>query len=296
MSTKFKEIFEGLAGEIPRKSIRVRNQRGDRIAYITARVAQNRLDEVLGPENWECEWKIVGEVAKGNTLIVLADCTVRIRLGDQTVSRSDTGGASNPDPIVARKGAVSDAFKRACVQFGIGRELYGDGVADFEADEIESVEPSAPPQQPRAKDAPKPAPAKPKPAVSIARLAQGVGDQTDRDFWAWLEGFIKEEGSRLEEIGADPESGELPPDWKNPANAIRLINHLINWLNDRGLVAERCDASKDNKLKARAVAYAWAKEDAKFQGEFDREVDAWRDKLSAEAVAWRTPSKPKAGA
>lgn len=300
MSTAHKDTFTALAEKIPAKHVRVRKQHGKDVHYITARIAQNRLDEVLGPENWECDWRIVGEVPKGNTLIILADCTVRIRLGEQTIARTDTGGASNPDPIVARKGAVSDAFKRACVQFGIGRELYGDGVADFEADEIESVEPSAPQpqQQARGKPAPRQEAPKANPVATIADLAGKATDQMYRDFWAWTEDFIKSEMARLEKLGQD-ESGQLPPKWTNPANATRFVNHIINWLNDRGSISERCDTpkvSKDNKLKARAVAYTWAKGNEAYQAQFDAEVEAWRDKIAPEATAWRTPAKATAKA
>jgi hypothetical protein len=91
------------------------NQRTSLVAYVDARVIQNRLDEVLGVSGWSFDWTPVavegGEVkaAKG-TLTILG------------VSKSDIGIASNWE---ASKGAISDALKRAAVMWGCGRYLYG---------------------------------------------------------------------------------------------------------------------------------------------------------------------------
>lgn len=77
------------------------------LVYIDARDVQDRLDEVCG-FNWENEFKSVN----GRT-------TCRITING--ISRED--GAGDTD-FEAEKGGLSDAFKRAAVQWGVGRYLY----------------------------------------------------------------------------------------------------------------------------------------------------------------------------
>lgn len=292
MSTKYPEVFRALGAEIPPEQIRYRQQRGEQIGYIPARVAQIRLDEVLGPENWSARWRIVETIAKDNAKVVtvIANCTVRIRVGDHVITRTDTGGASNPDPVVARKGAVSDSFKRACALFGIGRELYGSGIAEYEADELASYDlpPAVPP---RAEEPARPRPSerkaeeKKKAPVADTKLAGLVTVDQYKEFQAWREGFIAEEKDRLQARGADPETGELPPGWKVEVNAFLLTKHFIEWLKDRGTLG---DVGSDGAIKAKCVAWVWANKRA----EFDAELAQWREQLAAEATAWR--AKPRA--
>jgi hypothetical protein len=95
----------------------VKNNRCLAMAYIDARLIQDRLDEVLGVENWEDAYKI------------LPDGSVVCRL---RCSSSATGGSPRPTSAAERaarrrrplKAAFSDALKRAAVKFGIGRYLY----------------------------------------------------------------------------------------------------------------------------------------------------------------------------
>ena len=82
------------------------------LAYIDARDVQDRLDDVCGPENWQCRYPH----ANGKTV-----CEVGIRIGTEWVWKSDGAGDSD---IEAEKGALSDAFKRAAVRWGVGRYLY----------------------------------------------------------------------------------------------------------------------------------------------------------------------------
>jgi len=90
------------------------NQRTSLVAYVDARVIQNRLDDVVGVGGWSFDWTPVVveggdvKVAKG-TLVIYG------------VSKSDVGTASNWE---ASKGAASDALKRAAVMFSCGRYLY----------------------------------------------------------------------------------------------------------------------------------------------------------------------------
>lgn len=82
------------------------------LLYKDARCDMNVLDETVGPLNWKREH------TRDNK-----NCIVSIWDEDklQWVSKEDTGTESNTE---AEKGLASDSFKRACVNWGIGRELY----------------------------------------------------------------------------------------------------------------------------------------------------------------------------
>ena len=84
------------------------------LLYKNARVDMNILDETVGAENWQREHY----ECKGNLF-----CRVGIRVDKNSdwVWKSDCGTESNTE---AQKGEASDSFKRACFNWGIGRELY----------------------------------------------------------------------------------------------------------------------------------------------------------------------------
>lgn len=84
------------------------------LVYKNARVDMKILDEVFGALNWTREHSMID----GRLF-----CTVSVwdEEKGQWISKQDVGVPSNSE---ATKGEVSDAFKRACFNFGIGRELY----------------------------------------------------------------------------------------------------------------------------------------------------------------------------
>ena len=103
--------------EVKYKPQMVKNNRCLAMAYIDARLIQDRLDEVLGVENWEDGYKILPD---GSVM-----CRLRCKLGDRWISKTDVGSPSEqPDGGDRLKAAFSDALKRAAVKFGIGRYLY----------------------------------------------------------------------------------------------------------------------------------------------------------------------------
>src|SRR5947209_5260869 len=103
--------------EVKFKPQMVKNNRALAIAYIDARVIQDRLDEVLGTENWQDEYECLPD---GSVV-----CRLQLRLGDRAVTKMDVGSPSEqPDGGDRLKAAFSDALKRAAVKFGIGRYLY----------------------------------------------------------------------------------------------------------------------------------------------------------------------------
>lgn len=82
------------------------------LLYKNARCDMNILDEVFGIFGWSR----MQEEINGHLY-----CTVSLWDGSQWVSKQDVGVESFADK---EKGESSDAFKRACVNIGIGRELY----------------------------------------------------------------------------------------------------------------------------------------------------------------------------
>lgn len=84
------------------------------LLYKDARCDQRILDECVGPMNWQRRHA----EHNGNLF-----CSVGIFDQDKKewVWKEDAGAESNMD---AEKGHASDSFKRACFNWGIGRELY----------------------------------------------------------------------------------------------------------------------------------------------------------------------------
>lgn len=82
------------------------------LLYKDARCDQNILDETVGAMNWKRSH------SRDN-----ANCTVSLwdEGKKEWIAKEDTGTESNTE---AQKGLASDSFKRACVNWGIGRELY----------------------------------------------------------------------------------------------------------------------------------------------------------------------------
>lgn len=110
MCNKFRPLR---ADEIDARIGTVKNGKGvSLLLYKDARCDQNILDETVGPMNWQRSH------SRDN-----ANCTVSIWDDEkrQWISKEDTGTESNTE---AEKGLASDSFKRACVNWGIGRELY----------------------------------------------------------------------------------------------------------------------------------------------------------------------------
>ena len=82
------------------------------LLYKNARCDMSILDETVGPMNW------MRRHERDN-----ANCVVSIWDSEkgQWISKEDTGTESDTE---AEKGIASDSFKRACTNWGIGRELY----------------------------------------------------------------------------------------------------------------------------------------------------------------------------
>jgi len=81
---------------------------GIALAYINARDAMKRLDDVMGLD-WQCRYPFEG------------CCEIGLRINGEWVWRSNGAGETD---IEGEKGRYSDAFKRAATLWGVGRYLY----------------------------------------------------------------------------------------------------------------------------------------------------------------------------
>ena len=113
-------MFEQLSAPFPVDAIHWRAQTvtktGDKalaLAYIDARDAMGRFDDVCGPAGWSDSYE---ETAKGRVL-----CTIKVKVDGEWVAKSDGAGSTD---VEGDKGAISDAFKRCAVKWGVSRYLY----------------------------------------------------------------------------------------------------------------------------------------------------------------------------
>lgn len=118
------------------------------LLYKNARADMNILDECVGAENWQRDHKEI----KGNLYCgVGINCAFNefedvldyngnvmgkktIKTIDRWIWKWDCGTESNTEK---EKGEASDSFKRACVNWGIGRELYTSPVIKVASTNIE---------------------------------------------------------------------------------------------------------------------------------------------------------------
>ena len=124
MAISFRPLTEQ---EIEVRVSRVTNAGVELLLFKDARCDMRILDETVGAENWQCEY-----YEHKNTLF----CKVGILIAGGTVDLDNNGlhtsnerwvwksNAGAPSNMEAQKGEASDAFKRACFCWGIGRELY----------------------------------------------------------------------------------------------------------------------------------------------------------------------------
>ena len=111
------EFRDLTANEIDVRVSRVTNAGVELLLYKDSRCDMRILDETVGSESWqnefyECKGTLFCKVG------ILVDRDGQFR---EWVWKDNAGAPSNME---AQKGEASDAFKRACFTWGIGRELY----------------------------------------------------------------------------------------------------------------------------------------------------------------------------
>lgn len=109
MALEFRKLY---ASEIECRVQQVTEKGASLLLYKDARVDQRLLDEAVGALNWQRKHSR----DNANCIVEIWDDTKK-----QWVAKEDTGTESNTE---AEKGLASDSFKRACFNWGIGRELY----------------------------------------------------------------------------------------------------------------------------------------------------------------------------
>lgn len=83
------------------------------LAYITNRAIMERLDDVFGVGGWQNEYQPLPD---GGIV-----CGLKCKVGEEWITKYD---GADKTAIEATKGGLSNAMKRAGVQWGIGRYLY----------------------------------------------------------------------------------------------------------------------------------------------------------------------------
>ncbi|OJW17774.1 MAG: hypothetical protein BGO49_26605 [Planctomycetales bacterium 71-10] len=213
-------IFAALAAPFAADEVRTRNQAGRDLQYVTARTVMNRLDEVLGPENWWDEY-----TPMENAVI----CKLTVRLPDgSTVTKSDAGGfTTTADTSDYEKTGFSDAFKRAAVKYGVARYLYGDGVPPSIREALIRSRREQREQQAAPNGHPAPAP---QPTAPVAAIAEPAGDVEVET----LQPSRTAAGSNAGP-GAPPKSGKALFAWikeRDEKLGVDLLRTLTDWGKD----------------------------------------------------------------
>ena len=109
MALKFRTLKES---EIEVRIAMVKENGISLLLYKDARCDMNILDETAGAMNWQR-----AHTRDNANCIVSIWCDIK----KQWINKEDTGVESYTEK---QKGQASDSFKRACFNWGIGRELY----------------------------------------------------------------------------------------------------------------------------------------------------------------------------
>lgn len=115
------DMFKRLAAHFPpdRVSWRVGSTTQDKtkgmaLAYIDARDVMERFDDVCGPDGWERRHPHV-------TGTTTCEISLWVPSKERWITKADGAGDT---AVEAEKGSLSDSFKRAAVNWGVGRYLY----------------------------------------------------------------------------------------------------------------------------------------------------------------------------
>lgn len=91
--------------------------KGLAVPYVTNRAIQNRLDSTVGIDGWQNEFRPRKD---GKAQL----CGISIYFHEQKQWLTKWDGADDSD-FESVKGGLSDSMKRAAVEWGVGRYLYG---------------------------------------------------------------------------------------------------------------------------------------------------------------------------
>ena len=124
-----KNIAQALAAPFEAKDLKTRPGRaGLTFTYADARAVAQRLDDVLGIENWQFEVKVADATRN------VVHGTLTLVINDRHTTRQDFGYPNSAQDDEPLKSAASDALRRCAAQIGVGRSLYSpDKSAPIEA-------------------------------------------------------------------------------------------------------------------------------------------------------------------
>jgi hypothetical protein len=231
MSTRHRALWQALAAEFHPSEVRSRSQGGRTFSYITARVAMNRLDEVLGAENWKDEYS---ETEKG------LKCRLWFRLPDaeEWLWKEDGGAAAGMgEADNDEKSGYSDAFKRAAVKLGVARYLYNDGVPIYPA------EPEPPKPHPQGKN-------NLHPNNSGFHNGQYASPEQTKKYLDRLKEKVKAVNDQWADFWVNHETGELPTAKECTVDLMSIFQadgHLVKWLVETGQL-DRDALEKNGKV------------------------------------------------
>lgn len=144
----YQAIWAALAAPFHPNELKTKPGKGKQVlTFVTARSVMNRLDEILGPENWTDTYEPFG--------INGCRCRLTVTMPDgKSITKEGVGGVTAMnDPSDTDKTGESDSLKRAAVKLGVGRYLYQDGVPDFvdeaNAERYQAARQAEQQQQPR---------------------------------------------------------------------------------------------------------------------------------------------------
>src|SRR5438105_1828866 len=120
---KLQDVYEQLRAPFPGRELKFKPQviskdAGKALAFphIDARAVADRLDVVVGPQNWSDSYQVV----PGANAAVICRLTV-LGVTKEGIGEALPTGRKDEELF---KAAESDALKRAAVKFGIARYLY----------------------------------------------------------------------------------------------------------------------------------------------------------------------------
>jgi len=121
------DIYHSLSEPFPQEMEKRLNKGGANLTYIPISEVINRMNKVIGVENWSFNVKTWQQVGTS----IVAHVIVHAKINDTMVSRDGVGGqkikmSKQGDPVDIGdevKGAVSDALKKAVQTLGVGLYL-----------------------------------------------------------------------------------------------------------------------------------------------------------------------------
>ncbi len=221
-----REIFQALAAPFHPSEIKTRNQGGKELSWAPPRVVMNRLDEVLGGENWKDRYT---ETRRG------IKCRILFRLpgSNEWLWKEDGGAPAGMKEIDNdEKSGYSDAFKRAAIKLGVGRYLYEEGVPIYPDQKPVPLQDSLPPEV-------KPSKKNRHPNNGDSPHGQYASDEQTSKYLDRLKEKIENANGSWSDHWMDPRTGEFPNVKACTSDFMTVFqadSHLVKWLVDTGQI------------------------------------------------------------